>query len=213
MKSLLIVIALFFISQLHAAPQRFDFVYLGDGNAAVATGYIIFESTLIPNPTVDSDNFVILPDPSVLALEVTITGSAGGDGTFTLSDFTDYAFATAGTTLDLTTELVGQATSGGPWGTPDGSSGDFNLFGGGQPMSSSDYQNVDLNANRGGGSPPIGTFYFTLTAGGGGNESMLLSSFAPFAVLPIPAINNYSLMILILCVFALVVFFNRKKLI
>jgi hypothetical protein len=213
MKALLIIISLFFISQLHAAPQRFDFVYQGVGNTAEANGFIVFESTLLPNPTVGSDNFIILPDPSVLALEVTITGSAGGDGTFTLADFGQYAFATADTTLDLTTELIGQATSGGSWGTPDGSSGDFNLFGGGQPARSSDYQNVDLNAIRGVGSPPIGSFYFTLTAGGGGNESMLLSSFGPFAVVPVPAINNYSVMILILIVFALVVFFNRRKLI
>ncbi|MGA2773827.1 MAG: hypothetical protein ABSG26_23765 [Bryobacteraceae bacterium] len=57
------------------------------------------------------------------------------------------------------TELVGQPTSGNPWGTPDGISGDFNLW---------------LNANG-----PIGVNFFTLQTAGGNGVNLTLTRFDP----------------------------------
>jgi hypothetical protein len=62
--------------------------------------------------------------------------------------------------LNRLAEVVGQSTvDGGPWGTPDGDSGDFNLF------------------YRDGG--PLGTDYFTMTTNDGAGDEVLLTRFAP----------------------------------
>jgi hypothetical protein len=65
---------------------------------------------------------------------------------------------TRGAALNLSTELVGQPTTAGAWGTPSGYAGDFNLF----------------NSTP---AAPEGTWYFTLTTAGGSGDSMLLTSF------------------------------------
>ena len=217
MKNILIILTTLILStQIQAAPQRYDFVFTGDGNPATAIGYIVLESSLIPNPTVNSNNFIPLPDPLVLDINVTVSGSASGDGTYTLVDFDQIAFATGGATLDLTTELVGQATPNGTWGTPDGNNGDFNLFGVSQqqPPPAQQATNYSSIASTQGvplAGPPAGVFYFTLGAAGGGGEQMILSSFHPFVATAVPTLSSSILLMLSLLLFTIGLYVVRKR--
>ncbi|MBU6199576.1 MAG: IPTL-CTERM sorting domain-containing protein, partial [Xanthomonadaceae bacterium] len=88
-------------------------------------------------------------------------------------------FNTNGGTLDFSKQLVGQPTSGAPWGTTyNGTSGDFNLFGKGLP---------DL--------APIGQNYFTLCADAGQSGCASLTSAINAATLaaPTPALSPWML--------------------
>ena len=136
------------------------------GNNATATGLMTLDLTTLPNPAgptqVDIYN-------DITSLSVTVTGASSGNGTFTKADlipassFGTYTYwSTDGVALDMNSELVGQSTPGGAWGTDTSCCGDFNLF----------------FASPG----PLGTFYFTMTTDGGGEDPMLLTSFAPTAV-------------------------------
>ena len=62
---------------------------------------------------------------------------------------------------------------GGPWGTPNSFSGDLNLF----------------FADGG----PFGTYYFTLTTGGGYGDPMLLTEFAPAGSVSTPELGTFVL--------------------
>ena len=153
-----------------AAPITFPFRFADPNSSAQAIGTITSESTLLSNPGgID----VFLPDPAVLALSVTVSGSAAGNGTFGIGDFTEVVFNTGGATLNLASELVGQMTPGGPWGTPDGNTGDFNLFSGAAKRATSYTAVTGLPA--GANLPPSGVFYFTLGANGGQDEPMVLT--------------------------------------
>jgi hypothetical protein len=140
------------------------------GNGASATGTITLDLSQLP--PVGSETYG--DQPWITALSVTISGAGAGDGTFTLPQFESgtggmIGWGDGGVGLNYSTQLVGQPTSGSPWGTPDGTAGDFNLF---------DYS--DSNG-------PIGEFYFTLQADAvNGGPLMLLTSFAP-ATTPEPA--------------------------
>ncbi len=217
MKYILIILSvLIFSAQIQAVPQRYDFVFTGNGNPTTAVGYIVLETDLIPNPTVNSDNFISLPDPLVLDINVTVSGSSSGDGTFTLADFGAIAFATGGATLDITTEFVGQVTPSGTWGTPDGNNGDFNLLGISQPLQTlqpTNYQSIaSVQGGPIAGAPPVGVFFFSLGAAGGGGESMTLSSFHPFAPpTPVPALSNgIILLVLTLLILSLGIFTVKR---
>ncbi len=144
--------------------QTYDLTWSGASfnNNATATGQITLDLTTLPNP--GGPAYDMYND--IVSLSLTITGASSGNGTWTRSDLAPISnlgtytyWDTGGVALDLTKELVGQPTTGNPWGTPDGISGDFNFF-----------------FTNGG---PIGTFYFTLTSDGGNGDSLLLTSVAP----------------------------------
>ncbi len=147
--------------QVTAAPVRFDFVFDDPNSTARSEGFIILEESLVTNP---GDNTFVLPNPAVIDLQFTVTGSIDSDGQYDINDYEEIWFDTNGGTLDFSQPLIGQATNGQPWGTAfDGSAGDFNLFptGGLNVKSGSSY-----DGNRGiQGGPPFGCNFFTLCEG------------------------------------------------
>lgn len=148
--------------------RTYDLAWSGAtyGNTAAATGTIVLDLITLPDP----NNSEVDIQGSIQALSVTVTGSGAGDGTWTKADiatsFGTYWW-TDGATLQLNEELVGQPVNGHGWGTPDGSSGDFNL--------------VFDGANA-----PTASSYFTLTANQGAGSRLLLTEFSPVEV-PEPA--------------------------
>ena len=147
--------------------QTYDLAWSGAtfGNNATATGQINLDLTTLPNP--GGPGYDMYND--IASLTVTVVGASSGNGTWTKADlnpgFRSFWW-TGGVALNMNQQLVGQATLGNPWGTPDGNSGDSNLF----------FTN----------SGPFGTFYFTLTTDGGTQDPMLLTSFAPVSSTPEP---------------------------
>ena len=100
------------IGTVSAAPITFDFTFSGEsfGNTAIATGFItITDAALIPNPTPGCVT-VNLPNPSISALSITVSGASSGNGTFGLAAFKSIIWDTGGVALDFTQELVGQPT-------------------------------------------------------------------------------------------------------
>jgi len=160
-------ICLFVSINVLAAPVRFDFVFDDPNSTARTEGYIVFEESLVANP---GSNTFTLPDPAVIDLQLTVTGSIDSDGQYDINDYAGIDFWTNGGTLDFSQPLIGQATNNAPWGTAlDGSAGDFNLF----PQGGFDKSSSQYNNNRGiVGGPPFGCNYFTLCESdnqGGGN--------------------------------------------
>ncbi len=141
-------------------------VYTSTGSAA-ASGQIVLDETLLPNPGNTSSLSVIQ------SLTLTVSGASSGNGTFTLSDFGSFAWNTGGGTLNLSTNLVGQTVGASHWG-PVGV-GDFNFF---NSISSP--------------SAPNGVGPFTLGTNGGAGDILTLSSLTP-AVVPEP--STWSLML------------------
>lgn len=105
------------------------------GNDARATGIITFADGFPGNP---QGQVIYAVGVQVTSIEMTITGANAGNGSYDTADFSSVFWSTAGATLDLSTELVGQSTPGGPWGIAGlgGANGEFNLFpvGNGLPM-------------------------------------------------------------------------------
>jgi hypothetical protein len=168
------LVGLLLVGLLNLAPaayadtfQSYDLAWSGLSfdNDASAFGQITLDLTTLPNPSPSPDGYDLFS--SIQSLSVTVIDSGSGDGTWTQSNLVPTSglgtytyWWTGGGALNLATELVGQSTvDGGPWGTPDGNSGDFNLF-----------------FNDGG---PIGTYYFTLTTSDGTGDSLLLTEFSP----------------------------------
>lgn len=136
-------------------------------NTATAVGMMSIDLAVWPTNLMFNGT---LADAGITDITLTITGATTGNGVFQMADFNTIIFDSRGVTLDMTRELVGQATGGDPFGTPGmGDGGDFNLFGAGT-------------------GDPTGTSPFTLAADGfdGMGENMVLTSFAP-AVVPEPA--------------------------
>jgi IPTL-CTERM motif len=160
-----------------AAPVTLNFTFAN--GSATAVGSITFESTLLNNP---GFNNLTLPNAAVLALNVTVSGAGAGNGTFGIGSFASVAFDTNGGTLNLSQNLIGQATPGGPWGP--GSAGDFNLFSTGPPA-------------------PRGVDPFILGANNGLDVPMLLTRMGPLAApssVAVPTLDEWNLMILALLV-------------
>lgn len=141
--------------------QTFNLAWSGDfyGNGASATGQMTLDMSFMNNPGLTS------PLP-ITYLSVTVAGSDGGDGTFTLADFSYGWLNTGGATLDFTQELIGQSTSQGQWGGCAGSCGDFNL--------------------RSSDNAPDGFSFFSLSADGGEGDRMLLTEFDPSSETAVP---------------------------
>jgi hypothetical protein len=161
---LTISLVAFALSAYADVYQTYNLMWSGApfSNNATATGQIVLDLTTLPNP--GGPAYDMYND--IQSLTLTVTGASSGNGTWTkadlapISNLNTYTYwDTGGATLNMQQELVGQPTTGNPWGTPDGLSGDFNLF-----------------FTNGG---PLGTFYFTLTTSGGLGDSMLLESVAP----------------------------------
>lgn len=136
---------------------------------AAATGFITFDTALLP--TIGTDLVQTPLTPAVSDLQLTITGAAvGGNGTFGLSDFSSISFSTP-STLNFSQQLIGQVLANGcVYGTSigncgNGNAGDFNFFA----------------ANS---TAPNGTNYFQLTAATG--ENLIITSLAPGAAVPEP---------------------------
>ena len=138
-------------------------------NSAEAHGVLTVDDTLFPP---SSPGSLLLPGVEVLDFSITVSGATNGNGSFQLSDYAGFVWTTSsdpGTavSLDLSQELVGQATFGGLWGSGnDGSSGDFSLF-----------------ANSG-SSAPSAYLPFIIAANNGLGDTMSLVSFRP---VPVPA--------------------------
>lgn len=139
-------------------------------NSVTATGTIGLDLTTLPNPDLNLDDNTDITS-SITSLTVTITGAGGYNGTWTLADLAGTYWGTEGATLDMNTQLVGQPTPNGPWGsTPDylpGPTGDFNLWFSG------------LNA-------PGACWYFTMCTGNEGADLIQLTSFEPINAVPEP---------------------------
>lgn len=152
-----------------SAAITFNMQYSGAsfGNTAAAYGTITLDETVLLNPT--NGWAMSNLSPTVLSLSLTVTGAGSGNGVFTESDFSSWIWDTAGATLNLATQLVGQSTPTLPWGTAGligitgTNGGDFNLF------------SVDPNS-----SAPTGIWYFTLSASDG--SYMRLTSFTSGAI-------------------------------
>lgn len=171
-----------------AAPITFDLTYSGSsyGNNAVATGWITFDDTGLPNPGYYADGKI--PD-WVTGLSLTVSGASSGNGTFGTADFavlfwdTGYignatpALKSPGllffqmpknATLDLSRELIGQTASASSpaWGPTADDGGGFLLFA------------------KSGASAPTGTGdgFFSLTTGNGTGDALLLTSMRPSAI-------------------------------
>jgi hypothetical protein len=143
--------------------QTFNLAWSGAyySNSASATGQITIDMSALNNPG--------YTEPlTVSAFTVTVTGADFGNGSYSLADYSYFFLGTNGGTLDFSQEVIGQSTSGDPWGTPSsGNGGDFNI--------------ASLD------SAPLGTWYFTITpAGGDSGDHMLLTDFSPVSDTPEP---------------------------
>lgn len=162
-----------------ASDQTFDLTWSGASfnNTAVATGVLTMDpSVLTSNGYNDNSGLFFAPNPFVSALTITVSGATVGNGVFNLSDFITILMnqnLNAGS-LDFGTELVGQATSGDPWGTPSGNGGDFNV----------------LTAEAG---APQGASIFTMATAGGAGDSLRLISFAPEVIPQTPEPGSLAL--------------------
>jgi len=186
------------IGHAHAGdpdPTTYTLEWASSTTGATASGFIVLDRNLIINP---GFNIWELPDPTVLDFGITVTGSASGDGTWTIDDYDEIILDTNGGTLDFDIELVGQPTDGNPWGPPSlGDGGDFNIFVGGGNVRDDRYDNPEL-PTEGGASPPNGVFFFEISVGGG--ESLLLTSFRPAGVpesQPVPTMTGLGLALLL----------------
>ncbi len=172
-KSLLIGALLVASSSAQAA--LFTVKWSGEqfGNAGTALGHFNFSPAPADLGGIQNNN--AFPSTNVQLIDLTVSGTSGGNGSFTEADFGSYYFASF-SRLNYGTELIGQALGNGfnfgSFGAGyGGPSGDFNIF-----------------AATGGA--PTGTFYFQLTASGG--DSLGVVSIAPSGV---PEPTSWALMI------------------
>ena len=92
-------------SAVQAQLATFDLSYSGAqfNDNAVATGTITLDESVLNNPGGNQQTV----NPFVTALNLTVSGAISGNGTFTLSDFSN-VLLNISSPLDLSKELVGQ---------------------------------------------------------------------------------------------------------
>jgi hypothetical protein len=178
--ALAVIVSLGGVGSAFAGWVTFDIEWDGSvyGNDASATGFIVFDDTLVPqivdplNPPLDVA--IHLPSTAIADLGITITGASSGNGTFGLGGFDRLVFY-APIALDLTNELIGQSLGTGcnfgddgeACGGNEDDAGDFNLFA------------ID------GSGAPSGIWFFNLRPFGS-EDDMLVTSMTPRQV-PEPA--------------------------
>jgi len=162
------------------------------GNGASATALFTLDTSGLSNPGIS-----MLSGASFAStfqnFQLTVTGASSGNGVFTGADFSTLFLNTAGGTLDFHSELIGQSTPLGAWGTTSFpfTVGDFNLFSNGlNPLT------------------PNGSSLFTLLTGGG--ESILLTSFAPSTPSPVVAVPETSTWVMGFLALGAIVFMVRR---
>jgi len=165
------LLALLLIPAVQAQAATFILDYSGAvfGNDAEAHGTISFDETLLPNPTTGLE--FLASGAEVAGLSLTVSNAASGNGSFDLADFDYFSWDTGGVALDLSRELVGQATLNGDWGTyhSNGAMGEFGMI-----------------ANGNNPAAPTSGGWFSLVADNGSGDRLYLTSLRPEA-LPEPA--------------------------
>lgn len=195
-KSLMLTLA---VAISAAAVSRADLVDIqaqwsgaSFGNGASATALFTLDTSALNNP-----GFSVFSGPTFAStfqnFQLTVTGASAGNGVFTGSDFGLIFLNTSGGTLDFHSQLIGQSTSSGLWGvgTNPGLNGDFNFHSNG------------LNILT-----PTASSIFTLKTGG--NEFMLLSSFAPASPPAVVAVPETSTWVMGFLALGVVLFMVRR---
>lgn len=103
------------------------------GNSASAHALLTIDDALFPT---SSPLTLLTPGIEITDFQIEVSGADSDDGFFQLSDYSAFTWSTTATdhtpvSLDLSQELVGQPTLGGPWGSTqdyESSTGDFNLI-------------------------------------------------------------------------------------
>jgi hypothetical protein len=144
------------------------------GNSATAIGYITIDDAALPaaGQTL-TDGLTFASTSAVTDLSITVSGASSGNGTFGLSDFSQFVFY-APSTLDYSQELIGQLlTTGYAFGsTPEtGEGGDFNLLA------------ASSNA-------PSENWYFTLITDSGYGDAIQVVS-----IVAVPEPSNYAMLL------------------
>lgn len=158
-------------AQVQASTSRYFLDWSGEqwGNSAKAHGVLTVDDALFSN---FSDYTLLFPGNEITDFSLTVSGAISGNGIFQLSDFDSFIWSTRvdqDNPLDLSHELIGQATTGGPWGSDFGfeaNAGDFNLI------------------TAEGSSAPFADGAFLVVTNSGSGDRMNLTSFRP---VPIPA--------------------------
>ena len=150
------------VLQARAATFLLDYSGAVFGNNAEAHGTITFDESLLPNPA-DGLSF-LSRGVEVTGLSLTVSNAASGNGSFGLADYDFFTWDTAGAALDLSRELVGQATPNGGWGTfhSDGAMGEFGML-----------------ANGADPAAPSSAGWFSLLTDNGGGDKLYLTSLRP----------------------------------
>ncbi len=147
-------LALVFSAGAQASTTTYNLLWSGTtlGNSETISGYITLDTSAFND---------VNPYSKVTALD--LSTSANPSVHYGLSSFTNMYF-NGSASMDLNTELVGQASNGGTWGVDPLFAGDFNLF----------------------GSMLSGTWFFTLTDNLTGNSLKLVSMTPGGAAVPEP---------------------------
>lgn len=185
---------LIFGDRADAALLQFEVQYSGVplGNTGSATGVITIDDSQLAMPGLTGSG---VTPALVTQFDLTVTGAAAGNGSFSLADFYEIYFAFSDV-VDMNLELVGQpqpsSTAGLPWGD-----------------TAHDIDNVDFNIFAVGDNPlapmAVSTFTIVTAYGYSGGDHLQLISFAPVVV---PEPSTY-----LMAAFALLGlgFFGRRR--